>query len=500
MSNWSSSPPRLSKSRYLAGLQCHKRLFFDVHSPELATKMDAQRRAILDMGTGIGELARGCFPDGKLVTADHRHSKDALEQTAAFLNDPTVPAIFEAAIQHEETFIRVDVLERVEPEYWRLIEVKASSRMKRVHLDDVAVQSYVLQGSGMAIVGSFLMHINRRYDYGGGELVLKELFSIEEVTEAVAERLSAVPQRLANLRGILSQAVPPVVEPDGHCHTPFECHYWDYCTKQKPDRWIYNLPGSHEFVRALMRENVETIDNIPSSTSLTILQQRMKNNVEWISPDLSQRLRSVQYPVHHLDFETTMPAIPRYEGTRPYQPLPVQWSNHIESADASLRHESYLCLEAKDPREELAVSVLESLGEEGSICVYSEYEKYVLKSLADAFPALRKDLLRLVDRLWDLLEVLQEHYYHPAFKGSFSMKSVLPALVPSLGYDDLEIREGASASVFYHRMVFVESDWVERQRIAHALHDYCARDTLGMVELRKALRVRADMFQEEAQQ
>jgi len=375
---------------------------------------------------------------------------------------------------------------------WRLIEVKAASRVKRVHLDDVAVQTYVLKGTGLVLAGSCLMHINRHYEYPGGEIDWHQLFAIEDISEAVAERLPLVPGRLTQLRGILAQAGPPEIQPDGHCHRPFVCPYWDYCTKHKPERWIFHLPGNQDFVRTMMQQDVEIIDEIPSSASLTILQRRMKDNVEWVSPNLSRYLQAVQYPVHHLDFETAMPAIPLYEGTRPYQPLPVQWSNHTECADRSLRHESYLCLENKDPREELALSMLASLGEEGSICVYSEYERYVLKSLAEALPSLRKDLLGLLHRLWDLLDVLQGHYYHPAFKGSFSMKSVLPALVPSLGYDDLEIRDGASATMYYHRMVFLETDWVEKQRIAHALHEYCARDTLGMVELRRALHQRTE--------
>ncbi|MFB3108124.1 MAG: DUF2779 domain-containing protein, partial [Candidatus Binatia bacterium] len=211
----------------------------------------------------------------------------------------------------------------------------------------------------------------------------------------------------------------------------------------------------------------------------------------WISPHLAQTLQSVRYPVHHLDFETFMPAIPLYPGTRPYQPLPVQWSNHIEWEDLTLRHDSYLCRDAKDPREEVAVGLLESLGSEGSICVYSEYERYVLNSLAEAVPALGRELHQVVGRLWDLLSVIQDYYFHPDFKGSFSIKSVLPALVPLLGYEDLEIQAGASASAIYHRMVCYETDWVERDRLASALQQYCARDTLGMVELRRVLWAKA---------
>jgi hypothetical protein len=237
----------------------------------------------------------------------------------------------------------------------------------------------------------------------------------------------------------------------------------------------------------MMKQGIEHIDDIPSRVKLSSVQQRMKENVEWVSPELEQALKSVHYPVHHLDFETFMPAIPLYSMTRPYQPVPTQWSNHIESRDAILQHETYLCTDQRDPREELAVALLSSLGKEGSICVYSDYEKYVLTALADRLPSLRADLLQLTHRLWDLLSVIQTHYYHPGFKGSFSIKSVLPTLVPSLRYDDLEIRNGATASAMYHHMVFKETDWVERQRLESALHEYCALDTLGMVELRRVL-------------
>ena len=141
-----------------------------------------------------------------------------------------------------------------------------------------------------------------------------------------------------------------------------------------------------------------------------------------------------------------------------------------------------LCTDSRDPRKELAVALLDSLGKDGSICVYSDYEKYVLTALAEALPSLCNELMQLTQRLWDLLAVIQAHYYHPGFSGSFSIKSVLPTLVPSLSYEDLDIQNGAMASVMYHHMVFTETDWVERQRIEIALHKYCARDTLGMVE------------------
>ena len=212
-----------------------------------------------------------------------------------------------------------------------------------------------------------------------------------------------------------------------------------------------------------------------------------------MSAKLGPVLEAVQYPVHHLDFETVMLAVPRFSETRPYQALPVQWSNHIEQATGELRHEEFLHKDVSDPRKVLAESLLESLGSKGNICVYSPYEKSMIEQLAEALPSLRTALRALVQRIWDLHPIVRDHYYHPLFDGSYSLKEVLPALVPSLGYDDLVIKEGGHAASQYYRMVFIESDWVERAAIEEALLRYCERDTLAMVELRRALKEKAQM-------
>ena len=485
-------PTRLSKSRFLSGLQCHKRLYLEIHAPQLAADVDDRRQIMLDMGKEMNEIAHRYFPGGVLVAENHRQSAAAVERTAALMADPNVTTIFEGAFQFEGTLIRADVLERIDGS-WRLIEVKAAARVKSVHLDDLAVQTHVLRGNGLNLSGVFLMHVNRQYSYPGGDVDLQRLFVLEDLTEAIDEKLPDIPPRLDEMRSMLGESRAPDVEPDHHCHSPYECPFWSHCTASKPARWIYYLPGGKDVVRRLRQQGIETIDEIPPQVSLPHLQQRMRENVEWISPKLAERLQSVRYPVHHLDFETVMPAVPLYAHTNPYQPIPIQWSNHTEAEDGSLRHTDYLCTEQKDPREEIALSLLASVGEEGSICVYSEYEHYIVKALAEAVPRLRKDLLRVGERLWDLLLVLQTHYYHPDFQGSFSIKSVLPALVPSLDYGDLEIKDGATASAMYHRMMFTVTDWVERQRLASALHAYCERDTLGMVELRRVLRKRVTL-------
>ncbi len=480
-------PQRLSKSKYLSGLQCHKRLYLEIHSPELAGDVDEQTQGRLEMGIEVGRLACQRFPGGVLVDADRLGIPDALERTAALLADPAVPAIFEGLFEFDGVLARLDILERVSGDTWRIVEVKSSTKVKDEHLEDVAVQAYVLTGAGIRLNGVQLMHLNNGYLYPGGELDLVELFLREDVTKAADSLQGQVPMRLAVMRRMLTASSPPTIEPDHHCFEPFECLFWEHCTQDKPPRWVFHLPGGRRSFQELVSRGIHTIDEIPASFKLTGIQQRMKDNVEWVGPGLKAALTTVRYPVHHLDFETFMPAIPKYPNTRPYQTIPFQWSNHVLARNGQVRHDAYLCNERKDPRGELAQTLLESVGEGGNVCVYSGYERRILTELAACLPKLKAKLDRVIERLWDLLAIIKANYYCPEFAGSFSIKSVLPALVPALDYGDLEIREGTMASLQYYRMIFEVTDEADKARIGRALLKYCERDTLAMVELRKSI-------------
>lgn len=491
-----ATPPRLSKSKFLAGLQCLKRVYLEIHRPYLATPPDMATQAMLDMGREIGLVAQRRFPGGVLVAAGVRQREAALARTAALLEDPTVPAIFEAAIECHGVLVRVDILERkpdggADASGWRLIEVKSSTKVKDLHLSDLAIQSYVLLQAGIRLVGSCLMHINTGYRYEGGELDLEHLFRVDDVSDAVATRRAQVPGLLAEMKERLAALEPPAVEPGHHCLSPYECPFWAHCTKDKPRRWIYRLSGPKATVGRLAQQGIATIDEIPAEMPLSLIQHRMKDNVERISSRLRPALESIRHPVHHIDFETIMPAVPRFSLTRPYQAIPMQWSNHVEDQSGVVAHHEFLHDQPTEPRRRWAESLIESLGEQGTICVYSAYEEAVIRQVMGDFPEFRSTLRSILKRLWDVQAVIRAHYYHPDFEGSYSLKSVLPALVRSAGYEDLTIREGGQAAAAYYHMVFVETDWIERTAIREALMRYCARDTWALVQVRKALKDKA---------
>ena len=484
--------PMLSKSRFLAGLQCPLRLWFQCYNRELAAPVSPSQQALFDMGHEVGRLATSLYPGGIAIEEDHLHHEQAVASTREAMADPGVSAVYEAGFLHDAVRIRVDVLERRAGGRWNLIEVKSSASAKDVHLPDVAVQCHVLKGSGLDVERAGILHLNNRYVYDGGELDPAELFAFTDLTRQAIAYQPEVISRLRELKEMLSGGTPPAVEPDRHCLSPHRCEFWEHCTKGKPEFWVMNLAGiTQERMESLAAAGIEDIRDVPDGFPLTALQQRIRacvvNGVEYVAPELTDELRDVEWPTHFLDFETVAPAIPRYAGTRPYQTTPFQWSDHILHEDGSLDHRKFLHEDEGDPREAFCRTLLEALGDRGSVFIYTTYEVKIITGLADAFPYYSERLLAAADRTKDLCATVKRHFYHPGFQGSFSLKSVLPALVPSMGYEGLAIQEGNQASLEYLRMLDPSVAAGERARIKAELLTYCRHDTLAMVRIREEL-------------
>ena len=477
--------PTLSKTRFIEGLQCVKRLYLSTYRKDLA-QYGEDDLASFDAGIKIGDLATRLFPGGVRVDVDQSQLGLGLEKTRDILSDDSVPAIFEAVLENGGVLVRADILERVSGKEWKIVEVKASTGVKDQHYPDAAIQVHVARGAGLAVRSADLMHINNRYVYDGRNLDLSSLFARSSVTDEVESWQERLPAMLAGQFDVLA-GPEPAVEPGSQCSSPYGCPFWNHCTEGKPRRWIYYLPRLGEELQADLRSRgVESIEAIPDDVPLTDLQRRARDCVRsgdpYVAPALKREIGIERYPVHYLDFETINPAIPRFAGTRPYQQVPFQWSVlTVRAKGGTAEEHAYLHQDSQDPRRGLAEKLLEALREPGPVYVYNRgFEAGVLRGLADHLPDLAPGLLDIEARLVDLLPPIRSPYYHADLDGSFSLKAVVPTLLPEMSYAGLDVGDGLQAGIAYLKMITPDCPPDERDRLRRALLTYCGRDTMAL--------------------
>lgn len=483
----------LSKSRFLAGWQCPLRLWLEVHRRALKPEPDAALEAVFDTGHRVGELARERWPGGVLVEEDHHAIPAAIERTRALMADPAVPAIHEAAIVHDDVLTRVDILAR-NGDAWDLVEVKSSTQAKEQFLVDVAVQAWILAGAGVPLRRAGLLLLDRDYVYPGGAYDLEALFRFFDATPVCREQFEWVGDQVERFHGIAARDEPPDIDIGDHCFDPYECPFWAHCSAdvafpEHPITLLPHLRGAR--LNGLVDQGIETIHQIPDDYPLTENQRRVReaivNGTPQVGPGLRPALENVTRPLFALDFEAVSLALPRHPGMRPFDQLPFQFSCHIErEPGGEMEHAEFLASDDTDPREPLARALLEALGDHGSILVYSGYELRTIRALAEWLPHLADDLLALEPRLVDLLAILRAHYIHPEFRGSYSIKQVLPVLVPEMTYEGMEVADGNEAGRVWLEMV-ASNDAGERARMDRALRAYCRQDSLAMLRLRERL-------------
>ncbi len=492
--------PYLSKSKFQNGLQCLKRLYLECYHREMADPVDPGTQARFDTGAAVGEVARQRFPNGKLIEETYLEHDQAVRTTQTLLADDAIPSLYEAAFTFQGIRTRVDILTGNTQEGFDLVEVKSTTKVKPEHITDAAIQLYAAEGSGVPIKGTYLMHLNNGYVYQGGDYDLEQLFTLEDISDDARSFVSAnVPDDLARMWATLQLDDVPDIATGRHCERPYHCSFFGFCHQDEPEHPIGELPRLQERQWGQLKASgIRDVGSIPPGfPGLSLLQNRVRDSVmggcSFVGPELGPKLQEIAFPASFLDFETIGPAMPIYAGARPYQTVPFQWSLHVLDSSGRMNHYWFLNNTADDPRESFIVSLLEALPPEGSILTYSSYERRIINQLAQAFPRRQDHLLALLDREVDLLKLIQNNYYHPEFHGSYSLKSVLPALVPSLGYADLEIAEGLDAAASYTRMIAVDTPEPEKAQIREALLAYCQRDTEAMVHIYRALLAESGM-------
>lgn len=479
----------LSKSRIMAGRQCGKRLWLEAHRRDLiAYDPDVKHR--LAVGEDVNDVARAQYPDGALVGFDHG-ADAAIAETNRLLDQRPDAPIFEATFATQGVLIRADIL-KPHGEGFDLIEVKSTTSVRAHYYEDCAVQAWVLERAGLRVNAIRLCHIDNRFVYpGNGDY--RGLFHYEDVTREVQRRIGIVPEWIRHY-GELLDGGEPHVEMGSHCTTPYSCPFIGYCRgeeTQYPLRCMPRPHGTREVTDGLIADGIEDIRDIPEGRLRNERQKWVRRVSIEGKPELKPEAAQVGasgYPRYYLDFETVQFAVPVWEGTRPFEILPFQWSCHIENENGDLRHEEFLDTTGGPPMRTCAESLLRIVGTEGPIFTYGSFEKTVLNALSARFPDLAKGLHVLMERLVDLLPIVRRTYYHPDMLGSWSIKKVLPTVAPHLDYGSLgEVQDGTAAGTAYLRIIDPETDAAERQQLARELLEYCKLDTLGMVELVKFL-------------
>lgn len=482
--------PHLSKSRYLTGLQCERRLWLSWHDPEKAAASPAG--SIFAVGHEVGQLAHDLFPGGVLIGGGPSEFNQAVQQTRTLIADASVPAIFEAAFVFDRVRVRADLMERLPDGRWALHEVKSSARLKSENLDDLTVQTYVIEGAGLTIARAHLVHINTSYSRGPTGINAQGVLSSMDVTAEVRAALVDVPLRVKRMHEILALSEAPPRAPSQHCFKPYECEFWGRCTSAKPEDWIWHLPRlTADQFRSLEAEGVHSIRDIPSTFALSDPQRRVVGAWRKGGMVVQSGLAAVlpKYTTcGYLDFETLSPALPLYAGTRPYQRVAAQWSLHVRQS-GELQHAEFLSDMQDDPSREFTVGLLQATDFDGPVFVYSSFERSVLRELTAKLPDLADRISALDARLVDLLPTVRGYIDHPRFNGSNSIKVVAPVLAPEVTYDLLEgVADGSAASEALYRLATNQLQSQETiTSLRRSLLHYCRLDTLALARTHEAL-------------
>lgn len=492
----------ISKTTFQDYLYCAKNVWLKLHKPELLEKfaLSEFEKNLVEQGNEVESYARNLFPGGiEVVETGER----AVEETVRFMA-AKVSTIFQATFIVDGFIARNDALSWNEKNNnWDLYEVKGTNSVNDTgndhnHLDDLAFQASVLRRSNIPVGQYFLVHLNKEY-VRVGELEFSELFTIENKTEEINARLPLVEQQMETAKAYLTNEKEP---PPG-CECIYQgrsrhCTTFKYSNPEVPDYSVHDLSrigASKKKLGMLVEQKIYEIENVPEDMELSDIQtnqiavhRRGKSiiNIGGIREELEQLI----FPLYFLDYETYAPAIPTFSGYRPYQRIPFQFSLHIlETPDGELSHVEYLHIEASDPSPHVAKLLDESIGPRGTVIAWNKsFEAGVNREIGQRLPKYKATMERINNMLYDLMDVFKkQHYVHPAFRGSTSIKKVLPALVPELSYKDLDIHEGGQASNSWWEMISPATREEDSKKIARDLKIYCGMDTYAMYAVWKEL-------------
>ncbi|AJC84251.1 DUF2779 domain-containing protein [Campylobacter peloridis] len=484
-----------SKSRYTRGTQCAKSLWLKTYKNEI---LSVSENALAKFSTGdkVGELACELFPNGVKIEFEGSSFDEKCEQTKNLLEN-NQEVIYEATFCYDGILIMIDILQNTK-DGLIINEVKSSTSLKDVYIDDCALQYFVLSNLNYKIKQVNLIHLNNEY-YRDDFLDINKLFIINDITKEVSSNQNQVKENLKYFEEILSKNEEPDIDIGTHCFDPYECDGYEYCwAKQRnlcENENIFNisrLNANKKF--ELYYKNIINFKDIKDLSIFNENQQiqiqaSLNEEIHINKENIKEFLNTLIYPIYHLDFETFMQAVPEFKGVKPYMQIPFQYSLHIDYKD-KLEHKEFLSECGIDPRYELAKNLINDIPKDVCVLAYNaSFEKGVIRNLALAFPEFSEHLLNIEKNIKDLMIPFQnKDYYHYKMQGSYSIKKVLPALIPDMeqAYKNLDlIHNGSEAMQSFEAMQNMSEN--EKKAYRQALLEYCKLDTLAMVKILKHL-------------
>lgn len=484
-----------SKSKLLALRQCPKRLWLEVHRPELREDT-AETLVSYQVGHRVGDVARQIYdPDhrGALIDVQSEGFSRAFERSSELLKSAS--PIFEAGFSAGGALAFADVLLPQHTEggqqRWHMIEVKSSTSVKDYHHDDVAIQAFVARSAGVQLQSISLAHIDSSWTYPGGE-DYQGLFKENDLTAEAFGRIEEVKTWISEAQIVEAKPSEPAIETGTHCDKPFACGFYGYCSRnmakaKHPINWLPRFAASKQ--RELAEKGIIGLEGV-SDDLLNPVQMRVKahtltNTVYFDAAGAASDLAEHSFPAYFLDFETIQFAIPIWKGTRPYQQITFQFSLHILDGQGHLDQTGFLDLTGFDPSLSFALALIAACGVQGPIYVYNAgCETARIRELATRFPHLSESMLAINARVVDLLPIARTRYYHPSQQGSWSIKKLLPAVVPELSYDALDgVQDGGMAMEAFLEAIHPDTSAGRKTQIEQQLFAYCKMDTYAMVRI-----------------
>lgn len=483
-------PKLLSKTKLLRGYRCQKCIYLTIHQPKLEAPITPETQALFDQGNLVGSEARKYYPGGTLVDNKPWDFGGALAKTRELIASGT-PVIYEAAFEYQGCYARADIIQyNPASGRWRILEVKSSTKVKPEHFDDVGLQAWIMAKSGLLIEQICIVHLNSECRYPD----LSNLFNEVDVTQEIRDRYLNIQPKVYEIFQTLRQPEIPNTDLGPYCFEPTECGFVEHCLKQKeiPELSIFNLPGIKQRKWELYYQGILSLDD-NRLDDLTTLQARVvdcfKTGKRFVdTAHIQQAVSQWQFPLIFLDFETINPAIPRYDGCKPFQHTPFQFSVHVwENPDVEIYHTEFLHTSIDDPRPTLIPALLKACQSIGSIVAYfGRFESERIQELAAYSPEHSAALLALTERIVDPLPIIRDAVYDNAFNGSFSLKKVAPALLgENHSYKDMDVADGGAAQRAFEKMILPSASLNEKDQLEKALLEYCKKDTQVMVELVK---------------